>query len=366
MGKTRIVFIEEWPSLRANKVLPYLTEKIDIIYLTSNRGIFPQANFKEVILVPSHKTPFRRAWQFSKIADRLYSDGKIDFACVYSSIAFNIKKTPFINLMGGSYYDAFKVRDINLRLYMKPILLKGLIHYVLPEYLACKRASRVISISKSLGKQLVDTYGITSDKVSVVYNGIDKNWQDVYTKKKFELAGDILYTGRLHYGKGILAFVEEFTKRKSIDKSFYIVGDGPDYENIRRIALQDSRIQLMGHLSEKELLEIMALTSYYVFPSMHEGFGNSLLEAMAAGHVCFAYNIPIMQEVLGSAGVLVSAGQPFEMCDELEKMSLKKDIVKSLAESAFQRTKAFSWTKCAKELESEFNMFEKSLHIKTI
>lgn len=364
MGKHRIVFIEEWPSLRANKVLPYLADKFDITYLTSDRGVFPQANFKDVILVPPHNVPFRRAWQFSRITDKLYSEGKIDFACVYSSIAFNIKKTPFINLIGGSYYDAFKARLNNTKFYAKPMAIKGFIHYVLPEYLACKRASKIISISKSLGKQLADIYGINYNKISVVYNGIDKIWQNIYATKNFESDGDILYTGRLHYGKGILEFVKEFTKRKSIKKNFFIVGDGPDYKNIKKIAFHDPRIQVLGHVNEKELLNIMARTSFYVFPSLHEGFGNSLLEAMAAGHICIAYNIPIMQEVLGNAGVLVEIGNPSKMCDELEGLTFSKNTIKSLVESAFQRTQAFSWNKCAKELELEFRNFSEHIYNK--
>ena len=359
--KARIAFLEEWPSLRANRVLPYLTKEFEITYITCEMGNFPKGDFKEVIKFPAPKFMLQRAWNFARAKDKLYEQRRIDFAYVYSSIGFLIRKTPYIHLLGGSALEDFKIKWARSGLYKKILLLKGLIHYSLPELVACKRAKKIITNSRALKEEISNSYNLRNKDISVIYNGVDIDFYNIQGSKLEEPGKNILFTGRLHFRKGILELVKEFSKRGDIRSNFYIAGFGPDYEAMRNLALKDSRIKVMGEVEKGRLKEIMRITSIFLFPSFHEGCPNSLLEAMASGHACIAYDIPAVREVLQDSGILVEVGKPQRICDELEKLLSDESKVKNFSKIAYERAKSFSWDSCAEKLADVFRCMHEEL-----
>jgi len=356
----RIAFLEEWPSLRAFHVLPYLCEQFEITYITTGKGL-PDAKFKEVIGFPDPKFHLQRALAFSRCTDRLYRDGKIDFAFSYSCIGYLIRRTPYISFLGGSYLEDIKVSMVVLPWYRRWRVATGFLHYGIPELISTKRAKKVLTNSEALGAQVCRNANLSPESVSVIYNGVDESFRAVFRAKDFSRAHAALYIGRLHVRKGILNLVRAFAKRPSLDIGFYVVGDGPDRGEIKSLAKKDHRIIVLNDLDAAVIRQVMGQTKYFLFPSLHEGCPNALLEAMASGHVCIAYDIPAVREILSGTGIVVPPGDAHGILDQLERLLDCEDSAKRWIEAAHQRAQRFCWISCAKELETAFRKMYSTL-----
>lgn len=360
--KLRIVFLEEWPSLRGTKILPYLAEKFDITYVTSSRGVQPNANFKDIHMFPPPKFINQHGFAFSRLADRLYREGHVDFAVSYAGIAFLTRQVPIINFMGGSYYTDFLLKWQSGSLIKKLRLPIGFLHYTVPEYIACKRANAHIVNSEGLKKDLMQNYSLSRENIQVVHNGVDEDFRSLGQKKSQLRPAKAIFIGRLHASKGILEFVNVFHQRQDIEIELIIAGDGPDYNKIETISQNDSRIIMLGHVPKSELLQHMEKTNIFVFPTSHEGCPNSLLEAIASHHACIVYDIPPVIEVLQNAGIIVELNQADEMCSQLKKLMSAPSAIDSLANEAFVQAKSFSWDGCARSVEKVFLKFGATAH----
>jgi len=349
-GRIRIVFLEEWPSLRAFHVLPYLCERFDVTYITTGKRV-PDAQYKELITFPDPKFHLQRAFQFARHTDALYRAGKIDFAYSYATIGYLLTATPYISFLGGSYLEDIKVSATVLPWHRKWRILSGYIHYGIPELVSTKRAKLVLTNSRALRAQICQNYSVREDTVKVIYNGVSESFREVLREKDLGKASSALYIGRLHPSKGVKNLLSAFTKRKHLSMNFYVIGDGSEFAEIRRLAEKDHRILLARELQTDEIKKIMTGTKYFLFPSLQEGCPNVLLEAMAAGHVCIGYDIPAVREILGDAGIMVSAGRPNEILDEVEKLAGQEQAVRRYIEAASKRSSCFTWDNCAKELE---------------
>jgi len=151
-----------------------------------------------------------------------------------------------------------------------------------------------------------------------------------------------------------LNLVRAFVKRPSLDVRFYVIGDGPDWREIKGLGEKDQRIIVMKDLDASTIRQVMGQTKYFLFPSLHEGCPNALLEAMASGHVCIAYDIPAVREILSGSGILVPPGDAHGILDQLERLLDCEDSAKRWIEAAHQRAQRFCWISCAKELETAF------------
>ncbi len=356
--KHRIAFFEEWPSLRSNKIMPLLSSQFDIIYVAGNKGSFPEGDFREVITFPAPRFIFQHGPAFSRLAGQLYRDRRIEFAVHYAGIAFLARSVPMINFLGGSYRVDFSLNWQEASLRQRLRLPIGYLHYSVPEKMSCRRAAMHIVNSHALKNSLVSLYHLDPAEISVVHNGVDVDFQNLGERKK-NLHGriKILFVGRLHPRKGILALAEEFSAIGDIDADLLIAGDGPDAGMLQEICKNDSRIQLLGSISKERLLQVMEETSIFVFPSYHEGCPNALLEAMAARHHCLCYDIPPVHEVLGGTGMLVPCGDAGKLCRLLRDAVARPEMVRDSAEHSFQRAHSFSWTSCAEEVAAELSRF---------
>src|SRR5207244_4151964 len=184
-----------------------------------------------------------------------------------------------------------------------------------------------------------------------VLNGVGRDLFAFYEEKKFEEETlSVLFVGRLHFAKGILALVQNFISRPDLRVKFYILGDGPDLYKLRCLAERDERITILGHLGRTVLGEYLKLTQVFLFPSLHEGFGLSLVEAMASGHACIAYDMPVNREVLGEAGIYAPYNRPSAMVDALEDCAARRTWMRSQAEAAHEQAKEEDWARWAGDM----------------
>lgn len=191
---------------------------------------------------------------------------------------------------------------------------------------AINSADQIIAVSNYTKDRLLQTYQVSSEKVDVVYNGVDSDGctftpHDLAeTKKQLGLSDlpVILFVGRVDDPrKGLDVLIQAFRKvLDEVDATLLIVGKG-DQTRARDLAGPTlDRIVFTGFVDDITLKKCYALCDVYVCPSRLEGFGLTILEAFAAGKPVVATRVGAIPELVheGQNGILVAV-------DDVDKMS---------------------------------------------
>lgn len=110
------------------------------------------------------------------------------------------------------------------------------------------------------------------------------------------------------------------------------------------------RIHFPGYVSDDQLLALYQHASVYVHPSLYEGFGLTVLEAMAAGCPVVTSNVTSLPEVAGDAALLVDPLDEEEIADAVKNICLDNQLASDLIEKGKRRSAQFSWDRCAREV----------------
>jgi glycosyltransferase involved in cell wall biosynthesis len=208
----------------------------------------------------------------------------------------------------------------------------------------------------------VEFLKIDKKKVRVVYHGVDDHFRpDVPTESILEVKNKyriltskyILWVGTLEPRKNLPTLIEAYRELKSIHSEYTLVlGGGPgwQYQDILNLTLSlGSRIQSTGYLPQGDLIPLYAGASLFVYPSLYEGFGMPLLEAMASGVPIVASRTSSIPEVVGDAGVLVDPLSISDISEAILKLLNNSSLRSSFREKGIQRAKQFTWERAAQE-----------------
>lgn len=351
----RFAFTEEWLSLRASKILPYLAKEHEIHYIASGKDI-PQADFASVTLFKFPRYQQQNSLRIASAARKLYQQGMIDFVVDYSYMAWALPKIPFVEISGGLYHNDFLPKWLAASWFRRPRLSVGYLHYCLPERICITRARHIITDNPINACFIHEKFRKPIEDISIIPNGVDETFSTLYTTKEFS-EPTLLFVGNLHPGKGILAVLRRFTERKDLNVSFIVCGDGPDRAAIETLASRDCRISCRGRVSREELLNIEKKTSIFVFPSLAEGCPNALLEAMASGHACITYDVETIKPVIGNSGLEAQANNDAEVINCVSMLLGDNNLLQRKALDAHERSKDYSWVKCASKVGEAINLF---------
>ncbi len=114
------------------------------------------------------------------------------------------------------------------------------------------------------------------------------------------------------------------------------------------------RIIITGHVEDEELAPLYSNAIAFVTPSLYEGFSLPTLEAMQCGVPVITSNTSVFPEVVGDAGIMVDPKDKDALCQSILKVYKDETLRKSLSGKSIERSKMFSWTKCAHELVSAY------------
>lgn len=222
---------------------------------------------------------------------------------------------------------------------------------------AVERADLIFTGSESVKQELSALFNISPAKLYVTYYGVDPifsqkkpiNLTKFVRAKQLQNSRIILFVGTIEKRKNLHVLVEgfEIVAKKFPDLVLVLVGR-PGYgagELAQRIRLSSvsDRIILWGYAQESELLSLYRSAEIFVFPSMYEGFGIPILEAMAAGLPVIVSNIPAHREVVGEAGLYFDPQRPVEVKFYIERLLTDQTLARNLAELGMQRTVYFTW-----------------------
>jgi glycosyltransferase involved in cell wall biosynthesis len=206
----------------------------------------------------------------------------------------------------------------------------------------CKKVTKIIAVSRFTAENIINEYGVLPSKVAVIPNAVDANRFNPnvdgrHLRKKWQFHSDplVIYVGRLAPTKGLNYLIEAFANvhRDFPDAKLILIGDGTMKSELMKMSRKlnlESAIKFAGRVSDDDLPRIYAAADLVVLPSLIEGCGLVLLEAMATSKPCVATTVGGIPEVVvnGETGILVpprdSSALYKAICMILEDRSLSR------------------------------------------
>lgn len=231
---------------------------------------------------------------------------------------------------------------------------------------ALKNAKIIIAVSEFTKQEMVEFYQADAGKIKVVYNGFNSSlYHPISDQKKIRqvlgqydiIAPYIFYAGRLEKKKNVVRLVEAYAImrqkfRKIKHKLVLVGGAGLGFDEVKYAINEfdlDDQVIITGWIPEADMPYIFSGAALFVFPSLYEGFGIPLLEAMASGVPVAASKIAAIAEVAKSSAILFDPEDQDDMAEKIAQVLLDRRLAGELVNSGFKRAKDFSLAKCARE-----------------
>lgn len=216
-------------------------------------------------------------------------------------------------------------------------------------------ADGIIAVSREMKRDVMGCYGVSGDKVEVIYNGIDTTRFRPVTSaealRKYNLdAGYVLFVGRVSEQKGIFYLIRAADYLPRGVKVVICAGASDTGELVSKLEEEAGRreniILIKGMLPEEELVELYSHAAVFACPSVYEPFGIINLEAMACGIPVVASAVGGIKEVLvpGETGILVEPGNPVQLAEAIRYLVSNPQLRKKMGENGRRRVEElFSW-----------------------
>lgn len=230
-----------------------------------------------------------------------------------------------------------------------------------------RNAEHVITISQSAKRDIIKFYGLDKNKITVSYPG--KNDQ------LFKLINDPseINTVKIKYGinNQYLIFIGTIQPRKNLKKlieamsridhlGLNIVGkasgegkSGWMYEEVLELPKKlgiEERVKFLGFVPDEDLPLLLSGALAYIQPSLYEGFGIPVVEAMACGLPPLVANVASLPEIVGDAGLLFDPMSVDQMEQAIRTITTDKKIRDKLSKKALSQSRKFSWEKMSREV----------------
>ena len=238
----------------------------------------------------------------------------------------------------------------------------------------CEKATRIITVSNYTAKFLIEEYQVPPNKISVIPNAVDTNRFNPKTgghaiREKLKLHSEpiILFVGRFDHTKGVKYLIEAFSMllKEIPDAKLILVGKGPLEKSLQlslNIPALKKSVIFYGAASNNELPHIYAASDVVVLPSLIEGFGIVLLEAMATAKPCVAAKAGGTEDAIEDTvtGFLVPPANPKALFEKLLMLIDDKDLSLKFGNAGRKRVeKMFTWERVAKQTVEYYARNEK-------
>jgi glycosyltransferase involved in cell wall biosynthesis len=233
-----------------------------------------------------------------------------------------------------------------------------------------KSASSFIAISETTKNDFCELYNVSEDKVDVIYNGYDPYFQQAMsneevesTLEKFGIAQSyILFIGTLEPRKNLRNLCKAYLNSQAFKENVSLVICGKmgwlqdQFMQEIRPYIESKKIIVTGYVTDNELLCLYKRSLFFAFPSLYEGFGIPILEAMAAGVPVLTSNNSSMKELFMDCTEQIDPYDIESISNGINRL-LSKDLRSSLAIKGREKASNFSWSKCALEHVNHFRTF---------
>ncbi|MCD6099993.1 MAG: glycosyltransferase family 4 protein [Candidatus Marinimicrobia bacterium] len=232
-------------------------------------------------------------------------------------------------------------------------------------YLTLERVDGIITVSKWCKSDLTKYFKISKNEIFPIYEAVEKHFRPINNKglqtsikKKYQLPSKFfLYVGNMRPYKNLKRLIDAyqiFFKNYKAEIDLVIAGSKKDkhYGQLFNYVISnklEEKVHFTGYVNENDLPILMSSAECFIFPSLCEGFGFPPLEAMACGTPVITSNVSSLPEIVNGAGILVNPYDVHEIAKAMFRVISDKSLRKTLIHKGIERSKQFSWEKCAKE-----------------
>jgi len=222
-------------------------------------------------------------------------------------------------------------------------------------------AEAIITISEFSKNEIVNLLDVDAARVYVTPLGVDNRFGPVGEGFRGLPRGYVLFLGNLEPRKNLPRLITGYRSLpQTLKRKHPLVIAGAagwhtdEFERSLRSLREEERPILTGYVPQKLIPHLYRGASLFVYPSLYEGFGLPLLEAMASGVPVIASESTALQEVVGDAGVLVNPYEVDHLATAMKELLGDETKRQDMAAKAITRAGLFSWDKCARETLSVY------------
>jgi len=333
------------------------------------------SNFKFITI------PYPRLWTQVGLAKQTFKDTHLDVLFVPSHTLPLIKRPGLKTVV--------TVHDLGAEFLPKTHQLKQRAYLKLMTDYQLKSATHIIAVSKATKEDLVKKINIDPKKIDVIYEGYDKKafkplktdqFKDTLKSYDIESNNYFLFIGTIQPRKNLTRLIEAYSQfimgggkrgAPSSTRSAARMSDGAVsrqdplipklvlaggkgwlsdeiYELPKKLGIE-KQVKFLGYVPDENLPALYNGAIALLYPSLFEGFGLPILEAMACSCPVLTSNISSMPEIAGQAAILVDPYNIEEIAQGILKLNSDLKLRNKLENMGIAQSKKFSWEKCAKE-----------------
>ncbi len=239
--------------------------------------------------------------------------------------------------------------------------------------ISARSAGRVIAISESTRRDVIQWLKVPPERVQTITCGVDPTFRplpraevEAFRQRKGLPERYILFLGTIQPRKNVRQLIDAFAALVSslppelADVHLIIAGGKgwlyePVFARVEELGLHD-RIRFAGYVPEDEKRWWYNAATCFCFPSLYEGFGLAPLEAMACGTPVITSDVSSLPEVVGEAGLTVSPTDVRALSDALRRVLVDPALRAHMAEKGLAHSRHFSWAEAARETAAAYRL----------
>jgi len=255
--------------------------------------------------------------------------------------------------------QVISILDISYKHFPELFKKKDLIKLNLWGTYSIRSSKKIIAISNSSKNDIIKEYRVPEAKVVAIKLGIKEPGKSKMSKKElFEKysVGEpyLLFVGTLQPRKNIVRLIEAFSRLKASDMKLLIIGRrGWQYKEILEAPEKygvAGQVKFLETVTDEELPTFYENAEAFVLPSLYEGFGLPILEAMKYGCPVLTSNVSSLPEAGENAAVYFDPGNVSDIAEKIEKVLSDESLRAKMKKEGFEQVKKFSWEKSAKQV----------------
>lgn len=336
---------ENWDGIEIYRP-PYLPYKWEI--LQSEGGGIPEvwkkSKFSIAVIIPFLIIHSINIIRLANDCEIIHANWTLSAFAAWATRWFH-KKPMFATVQGSDIFQAAKMPFVRK---ITRITLNGM--------------KAVFALSRALAQE-VSSIGVSTEKTIIIPNGVDiRNFKHGHSNRE----NIILFVGSLINRKGPTVLLEAFLSllEQTPSAKLYIIGEGPLHNQLEGFVAKNnltSNVHFLGSLPQEQVGQWMRMAKVFVLPSLEEGLGVVLLEALASGTPCIGSEVGGIPDVINNdVGKLIPPNDPIALKNALSEILNDEDKWKSMSEKARQTAEdIFDWDQIAAKI---IDSYQKSLN----
>jgi glycosyltransferase involved in cell wall biosynthesis len=224
---------------------------------------------------------------------------------------------------------------------------------------SCSKADRILTVSKTSARDIKEKFRITDERLKVIHVGVNELFHPLTEKEKILVRqryslneSYLLYSGALKPHKNVPRLLSALSKiPESRRPQLVLIGEdltGAEQVKTALVSYQlSSSVRILGKLPAEEVIGIYGAAHALIHPSLYEGFGSIVIEAMAAGIPVASSSAGSLTEIIGDAAIFFNPIDEEEIVEAIEKIMQDTLLREELVRRGNERIKCYSWKRCA-------------------